>query len=1255
MSSKPLLIPEPFSGDCGNWQEWIDHFESVAVVNNKKELYVAELHTRAKRDDEDWASFGDALRVLSDRAYADLEERARERLALNQFLSQIENPQVAFGVKQKRPQNVEEAVTATIELESYLRSSGPITGKSHRVISVAQQQPAEDDERAEAIASVASSTENDLLGIINTISERLHTLESSVRAGRAQAIDREPGKRNRTVICWNCGRKGHIARFCRDKQQQENSNPSTARASQCLIDTGAAVSLLSVNTWQRVAGYCRVLPPIEKWTGQTLVGVNGSALSVKGVAGLPLSLEGNIFNVPFVVTDDILVEAILGLDFVESNHCVIDCGHRNLTFPSRRLSLKLLPQGSSKTEKNKNIAVGLILTQKVTIPPASEMEVMAALEDTTSRKGTWIVEGNRAGRYGVMVARSVVCPTSQAVPVRLLNPREESVVVRKGVQIARMEQLDDMCVGNVLPAPTSPSEASPKDRDMLWDMVCKVGNHVSSAEKEKLYYVLLEYSDVFSFSNDGLGRTSLSKHRINTGDSLPIHIPPRRIPHARREEVRKLLQDMLAKGAIQPSDSPWSSPIVLVTKKDGSTRFCVDYRIVNPVTRKDAYPLPLVDDTLDTLAGSKLFSTLDLATGYWQVEVADEDKEKTAFSTPEGLYQFEVMPFGLCNAPATFQRLMDKVLSGLKWYSCLVYIDDIVENHLYNLVGVLKRLREAGLKVKPSKCSLCQEKSKKNVFHWNELCQSAFDELRRCLVSSPVLAYPNYSKCFVLDTDTSDVGIGAVLSQPSEDGSERVIAYASRSLSRQEQRYCVTRRELLAVVEFTHHFRPYLLGRQFTLRTNHGSLVWLQNFKEPEGQLARWLERLQEFDFVVIHRQGTQHCNADALSRIPCSQCGRVDKGKEVEFSASMSPKPGVGKVVFSSRSGNFCVSKTACCGNGLDGNDGLQLVLPSKLQASAIRDLHEGAVGGHLGEEKVLSRLKEHFYWPGCAEAARNWCKSCLTCATRKMTVPKRKAYLQSIQSGYPMQLVSIDILGPVPVTEEGNKYVLAAVDHFTRWVEAFPIRNQEATTVARKLVDELFCRFSPPEQLHSDQGRQFESELIEEICKLLEIRKSRTTPYHPQGNGMVERCNRTLLDMLATTAHNYPSDWDLYIRKTTLPEYVQKLKDGLENAYCLVRERCEAEHKRQKSIYDEKVHGKPFNCGDLVWLYSPAVRVGTKTQCVHFDRLKPAVAKSNPVREDLVAVPTPTSTKTASPDTVPLKWADEILCLDSDDEETD
>ena len=352
--------------------------------------------------------------------------------------------------------------------------------------------------------------------------------------------------------------------------------------------------------------------------------------------------------------------------------------------------------------------------------------------------------------------------------------------------------------------------------------------------------------------------------------------------------------------------------------------------------------MPRVDDTLDTLGGSKFFSTLDLANGYWQVEVEEKDTQKTAFNTPEGLYEFRVMPFGLCNAPATFQRLMERVLGDMKWTDCLVYVDDIIvvgktfPDHLHHLGNVLSRLRQAGLKLQPAKCKFfsaagmflghvvspggvspdpsktdvvaewsiptnkkevqqflglanyyrrliknfasiakpLQRLTEKNLnfFEWTDTCQDAFYHLRKCLVTAPILAFPDFSKKFILDTDASDCGIGAVLAQVQDDGSESVIAYASRSLSRQEQRYYVTRRELLAVINFIHHF---LLGQPFTLRTDHGSLVWIQNFKEPEGQLASWLERLQEFNFSVVHRPGVQHGNADSLSRIPCSQCGR--------------------------------------------------------------------------------------------------------------------------------------------------------------------------------------------------------------------------------------------------------------------------------------------------------------------------------------------------------------------------------------------
>ena len=185
------------------------------------------------------------------------------------------------------------------------------------------------------------------------------------------------------------------------------------------------------------------------------------------------------------------------------------------------------------------------------------------------------------------------------------------------------------------------------------------------SQRDQLCSLVLEFADLFALDSSELGRTSVVTHRINTGDHSPMKQPPRRIPFSLREKVCELTQEILDHGVIQPSSSPWASPIVLVAKKDGSTQFCVDYRKLNAITKLDVYPLPRIDNSLDLLAETRFFSTLDIASGYWQVGMEEESQEKTAFTTHTGLFEFTVMPFGLCNAPATFQRLMENVLTGL--------------------------------------------------------------------------------------------------------------------------------------------------------------------------------------------------------------------------------------------------------------------------------------------------------------------------------------------------------------------------------------------------------------------------------------------------------------------------------------------------------------------------------------------------------------------------------------------------------------
>ena len=583
----------------------------------------------------------------------------------------------------------------------------------------------------------------ELTTMMGKLMKRMETLErqqtrSSAATTQGVMPERDATNRfttrRRRAVCWNCQQPGHIARFCRQGVPQSSEGSSKARnvttvspisptdsyrlqvvlggiKISLLLDTGAAVTLIRKDTWDQITSSSHSPPLLMPCPALELVNADGSPLETHGKASLLLELEGNSLPIDVIVVNSLTSEGILGLDFLKKQRASINFDTEVLHLPNHKCVIPLL--GSTAVKNIAHFKVRAV--NNVKVAAYSELEIMAHLE-RPAEEDTWILENTICNPVCVVAARALINPKSSEVPVRLINFSSEPAIIYAGKEIATIERVGKDTALTERSKLTPYNDITYEKLVMIHEMVEESESGLSIEQKELFYQLLLAYADVIAGSSSDLGRTHKLQHSINTGNSTPIRQPVRRLSPQQRSEVQKLLNQILENGVVEPSASPWASPIVLVKKKDGSTRFCVDYRKVNEVTRKDAYPLPRIDTTLDTLAGSQWFSTIDLVSGYWQVEIEQEDRLKTAFCTTEGLFQFRVMPFGLCNAPATFQRLMDLVLSGLQWSQCLVYLDDVIvlgrtfEDHLDNLHQVLQRLREAGLKLKPSKCAFFREK-----------------------------------------------------------------------------------------------------------------------------------------------------------------------------------------------------------------------------------------------------------------------------------------------------------------------------------------------------------------------------------------------------------------------------------------------------------------------------------------------------------------------------------------------------------------
>ena len=1072
-----------------------------------------------------------------------------------------------------------------------------------------------------------------------------------------------------------------------------------------LWDTGSMVSMVC-RAWLAEHFPDKTVIDVSEFLGRQLSvrAANKTVINFDGVVILTFNLgEGEGFLVPVLVSSSDMSEPILGYNVIE--HLVVQGSEdqhqllkKSLRNGDSGVEVDLLVAAMQEKYNDSDFLAPIKASDDVHVPAGRKVRIRCRVKVPASGCDETVYFQPRIGdedeelTFTDSVCRMKYGRTNY-VYLDVMNQTRRDRVLPKGEVIGSVHS-----VGAVIPMVKFGDEMSAKVAEVKsvavgdqavgaqeqvngkpkWDL-----SHLEGEQREMMEEMLERNRDVFSTSESDIGDIPDFQMPIHLMDEQPVNAAYRKIPPHLYAEVKNYVNDLVSNGWVRESRSSYSSPIVCVRKKDGSMRMCVDYRALNAKTVPDSQPIPRIQDILDSLGGSKWFSTLDMSKAYHQGYVDEKSRHLTAFITPWALYEWLRIPFGLRNAPPAFQRYVNQMLSDLKGAVCEPYLDDVLafskkfEDHVKDLDEILTRMRSRGIKLRAEKCCFAKKEvrylgrlvsaegyrpdpadvavlekfrtppgnlgelrsllgflryyrcyvqdfsrkvkplydmlkgKRKNEangkkptsdskvkIEWMEEHQEILEMMISYLQSPEVIAYPDFNLPFFLHTDASNQGLGAVLYQ-TQEGKDRVISYGSRTLSEAEKNYHLHsgKLEFLALKwSVTERFSDYLIyGPQFTIYTDNNPLTYILTTAKLNAIGLRWVNELSNYNFIIKYRRGKENIDADYLSRRPMdvnefrklckntidreafASCWRKDgdglalvnnvsvetlklkADGEVEVVSKEELKqrqmgdevigPVYKAVVVGEKPRKECWKELSWKSKVLMKNFGKlslvngilmrktvkysQIVLPSEYHHMVYVQLHERMA--HLGHERVVELCQQRFYWPHLSADVKNYIQKQCRCVANKAPNVKERAPLVPIEATHPFQMVSIDYLKLDPCKGK-FQYVLMVTDHYTRFCQMYGTRTKSSKAAAEKIFNEFILQFGFPEKLHHDLGPEFNSKLFAELHRLTGIRPSNTTPYHPAGDGQVERLNRTVINMLKALPERAKKDWKSHLPKLAL-----------------------------------------------------------------------------------------------------------------------